>query len=99
MYDTGERWLEVAPPGGGTRLTLAAADPTSLVGTETGVILSTADVPAVHAALRERGADVDPEPLNPGEVVRWAGAPLAGHPAQFRLRDPEGDGLLIVSDH
>lgn len=98
-YDTGERWLEVALPGGGTRLTLAAAGPASLVGAETGVILSTSDVPAAHAALLERGVDVDPEPLTPGEVVRWAGAPLAGHPAQFRVRDPDGNGLLIVSDH
>lgn len=98
-YDSGERWLEVTPPGGGTRLTLAAAEPADLVGAETGVILSSSDVPADQAELLARGVQVDREPLVPGEVVRWAGAPLAGRPAQFRLRDPDGNGLLVVSDH
>ncbi|WP_026909451.1 VOC family protein [Patulibacter minatonensis] len=98
-YDTGERWLEVSPPDGGTRLTLAAAEPAGLIGAETGVILASSDVPADHAALEAAGADVDPALLMSGEVVRWASAPLAGHPAQFRLRDPDGNGLLVVSDH
>ncbi len=98
-YPTGERWLEVEAPGGGTRLTLAAAEPRELVGRETGVILSSSDVPGDRAALQARGADVDATLLPEGEVLWWAGAPLAGRPAQFRLRDPDGNELLVVSDH
>ncbi len=98
-YATGERWLEVEAPEGGTRLTLAATEQRELVGRETGVILSSSDVHADHAALKAAGADRDDTLLPEGEVIRWAGAPLAGRPAQFRLRDPDGNGLLVVSDH
>ncbi len=35
--------------------------------------------------------------LRPGHpVVYWAGAPLAGNPPMFFLRDPDGNSLLIV---
>jgi catechol 2,3-dioxygenase-like lactoylglutathione lyase family enzyme len=87
-YATGERWLEVAPPGGGTRLTLARSERPA--GIETGVIFSSSDVLADCEAL---GGQIVPE----GEVLWWAGAPLAGFPTQFLVRDPDGNSLLIVS--
>jgi catechol 2,3-dioxygenase-like lactoylglutathione lyase family enzyme len=96
-YDSGERWLEVAPPESGTNLTLVLARPERPAGIETGIAMMSADVLGDLAALRARGVDVDEAPLRPGEVVWWSGAPLAGYPTQFRLRDPDGNSFLIVA--
>jgi hypothetical protein len=43
------------------------------------------------------GVDCDAEPLPEGSVVWWSGAPLAGVPPQFRVRDPDGNSLLVVA--
>jgi hypothetical protein len=48
-------------------------------------------------ALRAAGVDCDGEPLAEGHVVWWSGAPLAGVPPQFRLRDPDGNSLLVAA--
>lgn len=96
-YDSGERWLEVSPGDGSASLCLVAARPERPAGIETGVILMSADLPADHAAFRARGLDVDDAPLPEDEVTWWSGAPLAGRPPQFRLRDPDGNSFLIVA--
>ena len=31
------------------------------------------------------------------DVTYWGGAPLAGNPPMFLLRDPDGNSFLIVS--
>jgi catechol 2,3-dioxygenase-like lactoylglutathione lyase family enzyme len=92
-YAGGARWIEVAPPGAATSLSLARGTG----GEETGVAFDSADVEADHAALRARGVDVDEAILREGDsVVHWAGAVLAGIPPMFRLRDPDGNSLLVV---
>jgi catechol 2,3-dioxygenase-like lactoylglutathione lyase family enzyme len=92
-YAGGARWIEVAPPGAATSLSLAPGNG----GADTGVALDSKDVEADHAALRERGVDVDESILREGDpVVHWAGAVLAGVPAMFRFRDPDGNSLLVV---
>ena len=96
-YPTGERWLEVSPAKGSSNLCLVVSRPERPAGIETGVVLVSADVLADLAALRGQGVDVDEEPLPEGEVVWWSGAPLAGVPTQFRLRDPDGNSFLIVA--
>jgi catechol 2,3-dioxygenase-like lactoylglutathione lyase family enzyme len=96
-YPTGERWLEVSPAEGSANLCLVAGTPDRPPGIETGVVLSSSDVLADLATLRDRGVDVDGKPLPAGEVVWWSGAPLAGVPTQFRLRDPDGNSFLIVA--
>ena len=96
-YETGERWLEVQPRGGGSNLCLVLARPERPAGAETGIVLLSTDVAGDLAALRAAGVDTDPEPLAEGSVVWWSGAPLAGRPPQFRLRDPDGNSLLIVA--
>jgi catechol 2,3-dioxygenase-like lactoylglutathione lyase family enzyme len=96
-YPTGERWLEVSPAKGSANLCLVVSRPERPAGIETGVVLVSADVLADLAALRGQGLDVDEEPLPEGEVVWWSGAPLAGVPTQFRLRDPDGNSFLIVA--
>jgi len=95
-YESGERWLEVSPAEGSANLCLVVARPDRPTGVETGVVLMSADVLADLAALRAGGVDVD-GPLAEGEVVWWSGAPLAGMPAQFLLRDPDGNSLLMVA--
>ena len=96
-YESGERWVEVAPPGSSTNLSLIVARPERPAGIETGVAMISTDVLADLATLRARDVDVDEAPLPEGVVVWWSGAPLAGFPTQFRLRDPDGNSLLIVA--
>ena len=95
-YDSGERWLEVSPGEGSANLCLVTARPERPAGVETGVVLLSTDIPADRAALRERGADVS-DPLPDGEVRWWSGAPLAGRPSQFLVRDPDGTSILVVA--
>ena len=96
-YPTGERWLEVSPVTGSSNLCLVVSRPERPAGIETGVVLSSADVVADLAAFRAQGLDVDEHPLPEGEVTWWSGAPLAGVPTQFRLRDPDANSFLIVA--
>ncbi len=81
------RWIEVAPAGAPTSIALTPPmEGTTPSPTETGIVLSSGDIDADHAALVAAGADVDPE------IARW-GDPV---PPMFRLRDPEGNSLTIV---
>ena len=96
-YPTGERWLEVSPAKGSSNLCLVLSRPERPAGIETGVVVTSSDVVADLAALRERGLAVDERPLPEGEVLWWSGAPLAGVPTQFRLQDPDGNSFLVVA--
>jgi catechol 2,3-dioxygenase-like lactoylglutathione lyase family enzyme len=55
-------------------------------GGETGLAFATEDIDADHAALRERGVDVDDEVMRMGDPV----------PPMFFFRDQDGNSLLIV---
>ena len=92
-YADGARWAEVVAPGEQLALALVDGSPT---GIELRVALGSRDVEAEHAALRERGADVDPILREGDPPVRWGGATLAGIPPMFVARDPDGNSLLIV---
>ncbi|HEY8432445.1 MAG TPA: VOC family protein [Sandaracinaceae bacterium] len=86
-YGDGERWVEVAPAGAAT--TIALARPPQSVEPQRGgscISFEVDDVNAMHAQLRERGVDVDPEVLRLPPPV----------PAMFFFRDPDGNPLLIV---
>jgi catechol 2,3-dioxygenase-like lactoylglutathione lyase family enzyme len=83
----GYRWVEVAPAGADT--TIAVVPPpegAQAGGAQTGIALSTSVVDADHAALRERGVDVDEEISRMGDPV----------PPMFWFRDPDGNSLLVV---
>ena len=97
-YESGERWIEVAPQGGTISLMLAEARHERPAGIETGIVLASRDVRGALEALRAGGVPTDPELLPEGVVTWWAGAPLAGRPEQFRVFDPDGNSLLIVAD-
>ncbi len=96
-YTSGERWLEVSPAEGSSNLCLVLARPERPAGVETGIVLVSADVLGDLATLRRHGVAIDDEPLPEGEVVWWSGAPLAGVPTQFRLRDGDGNSFLLVA--
>ncbi len=80
------RWIEVAPAGAPTAIALAPPMEGGPTAVDTGIVISTSDIEADHAALKSAGVDVDPE------IARW-GDPV---PPMFRLRDPAGNSLTIV---
>ena len=85
-YGDGDRWIEVAPPGTSTAIALVPPRQGEPVGVETRISLSTDDAGAVHAALGDRGVDVDPEVMRMGGPV----------PPMFFFRDQDGNSLLLV---
>jgi catechol 2,3-dioxygenase-like lactoylglutathione lyase family enzyme len=80
------RWIEVAPAGARTVIALTPPMEGGATAVDTGIIISSSDIEADHATLKEAGVDVDPE------IARW-GDPV---PPMFRLRDPAGNSLTIV---
>jgi predicted enzyme related to lactoylglutathione lyase len=85
MGDAG-RWIEVAPAGADTPIALCPPGPEITPGNkQTGITLETGDIDALHARLKERGADVD------DEVSRFPGVPPL-----LWFRDPEGNTLMAA---
>src|SRR5919202_2287000 len=60
-FGDGNRWIEVAPAGAETPISLCIAPEGSSVGPGemTGISLSTSDIDSVHAELKKGGVDVD----------------------------------------
>jgi catechol 2,3-dioxygenase-like lactoylglutathione lyase family enzyme len=85
-FGDGMRWIEVAPPGAVTTVAIVPPRETDPVGIEMPVALSTDDADAAHAALKERGVDVDEEVSRMGDPV----------PPMFWFRDQDGNSLFIV---
>lgn len=83
-FGPGQRWIEVAPPTGGTTIAIPPLGDAP-VGIDTGIRLTTANAEADHATLRSRAVDVD------AEILRFPGAP-----PMFTLRDPDGNTLYVV---
>ena len=86
-FGNGYRWVEVAP--GDVETTIAIVPPPEGKPTgnvETGIGLNTDDIDSVHAHLKERGVDVDPEVSRMGDPV----------PPLFWFRDPDGNTLMVV---
>lgn len=100
-YGDGRRWIEVAPRG--STIAIALVPPSegrSGAAGEARCALSTEDIEADHAALREAGVDVD-------AVIGRTGTSRPGlvstevtiedpMPPQFSFRDPDGNRFLIV---
>ena len=85
-FGEGDRWVEVAPPGGGAALALVPARDEYDVGRMTGIALDTADARAAYDDLKAQGVDVDAELMGGDGVV----------PALFFFRDQDGNSLMIV---
>jgi catechol 2,3-dioxygenase-like lactoylglutathione lyase family enzyme len=85
-FGRGDRWLEVAPPGGATTIALIPPQEGKPVGIDTNVGFTTADVDADHAHLLAQGVEAD-------EAVMRMGDPV---PPMFFFSDPDGNRFLIV---
>ena len=85
-FGDGDRWVEVAPPGGGAAIALVPPQGSYETGRMTGIALESKDVKADHDELRRQGVDVD-EQLLGGE---------GGVPLMFFFRDNNGNHLMVV---
>ena len=78
------RWIEVAPPGGQTALTLVNWFATMPAGSTKGLVLGCADLEGTYTALQERGVRFH----GPIEEQFW------GRFATFD--DPDGNGWVLM---
>ena len=85
-FGDGERWVEVAPPQGGTAVALVPGQGDFQPGRMTGISLESADPRADHAELKEKGVDVDEQLMGGDGTV----------PLLFFFRDRDGNHLMIV---
>jgi catechol 2,3-dioxygenase-like lactoylglutathione lyase family enzyme len=101
VYGGRHRWIEVAPPGATNSIALVPPTEGSSPGGDVArCAFATTDIEADHAALRARGVDVDPEIARTGTarsgLVSDAVSVEDPVPAQFFVRDPDGNRFLIV---
>lgn len=82
----GFRWIELAPPAGGTSIALVMTGDELPTGIDTGIRLLTRDARAAHAALSAKELEV-------GELLDWESAPL-----MFSFCDFDGN-RFYVSQH
>jgi catechol 2,3-dioxygenase-like lactoylglutathione lyase family enzyme len=85
-FGDGDRWVEVAPPGGGVAIALVPPRGEYQAGRMTGIALQSADPRADYAELKENGVDVDAELMGGDGTV----------PLLFFFRDHDGNQLMIV---
>ncbi len=85
-FGRGDRWVEVAPPGGRTSIALMPPREGEPVGIETRISFTSENIDADHADLLARGVDADPEVMRMGEPV----------PPMFFFRDQDGNRFFIV---
>jgi catechol 2,3-dioxygenase-like lactoylglutathione lyase family enzyme len=85
-YGDGQRWIEVAPPGGAATIALVLPRESDPIGINTNIGLTTKDADADHADLRARGVEADDEVMRMGEPV----------PPMFFFSDPDGNRFLVV---
>ena len=81
------RWIEVYLHDDAVGIALAPPPPgREAEAKETGITLTTDDIDATHAYMRELGIDVDAEVSRMGDPV----------PPMFWFRDPDGHSLMVV---
>jgi len=87
-FGDGDRWLEVAPEGSGAAIAIMPPRPGQTPHNDQAcVVFTTTDLDADHAALKERGVDVEDPMGGEGPV-----------PRMFSFRDPDGNMLLEVEE-
>ncbi|SBT43954.1 VOC family protein [Micromonospora auratinigra] len=85
MGPDGGRWVQVAPKGAATALTLVTWFPTTPPGSLKGLVLETDDLDADVARLRERGVALA------GDIRT---APWGRY---VTFDDPDGNGIVLQS--
>jgi catechol 2,3-dioxygenase-like lactoylglutathione lyase family enzyme len=79
----GIRWIQVAPPGSSTALTLVTWFDTMPPGSLRGLVLASSDLASDYQRLQALGADFDQAPMR----QPWA--------TEAVLRDPDGNQLVL----
>jgi len=85
-FGEGDRWVEVAPPGGGAALALVPSREQYPAGRSTGIALESRDARAAHADLKAKGVDVDTALMGGDGTV----------PLLFFFRDRDANTLMVV---
>jgi len=85
-FGNGERWVEVAPPGGGTSIALVPPQGEYQPGRMTGIALVSADPRADRDELKGKDVDVDEQLMGGDGTV----------PLLFFFRDRDANQLMIV---
>jgi catechol 2,3-dioxygenase-like lactoylglutathione lyase family enzyme len=85
-FGKGDRWVEVAPAGGGTAIALVPPRGEYQPGRMTGIALESSDPRSDHDELRSQGVDVDAELMGGDGTV----------PLLFFFRDLDGNQLMVV---
>ncbi len=85
-FGDGDRWVEVAPPGGGAAIALVPPQGAYQTGRMTGIAVDSTDPRADHAGLKAGGVDVDDELMGGDGMV----------PLMFFFRDSDKNHLMIV---
>jgi catechol 2,3-dioxygenase-like lactoylglutathione lyase family enzyme len=85
-FGENDRWVEVAPPGGGAAVALVPPRGEYQPGRMTGIALESPDPAADHAELGGKGVDVDAQMMGGDGTV----------PLMFFFRDADGNQLMIV---
>ena len=78
------RWIGMAPPGGGTTLSVIATTDALPTGIDTGIRFITPDARAAHARLVDLG-------LRVGDLLDWPTAPL-----MFEFWDLDGNTMYVA---
>ena len=87
-FGDGDRWIEVAPPGGGVTVAFGPAGNDFQPGRPTGILLSSPDPAADRTELEGLGVDVDPQLMGGGGEV----------PLMFSFRDQDKNSIMIVQE-
>src|SRR5918995_5460049 len=82
--NVGFRWIDMAPPGGGTTLSVVGTTDALPTGIDTGIRFVTQDARAAHARLTDLG-------LRVGELLDWPTAPL-----MFEFWDADGNTMYVA---
>lgn len=80
------RCIHMTTPGAATSLAVIATGERLPTGIDTGIRLVTTDARAAHAALTERGLEVD-------ELLDWPTTPL-----MFSFLDPDGNCFYVAEE-
>jgi len=80
------RWVQIAPPGAQTTITLVTWFEKMPPGGVQGLVLNTSDVQATRSDLTSKGVSVTE--IQNGSWGRYC-----------TLKDPDGNGLVIVQEH